>query len=693
MNFTLKAISHRDELLSKVIALGDRNSKTLGMFPKGAFMDHAKKKTIIVAIDGNNLAGYILFRISQKKRVVSIAHLCIDEGYRKQGIPKLLLSEVKDKYKNLFRGISLTCREDYESASKLWRSQGFKPVNRKQSRSTRREHHLINWLYDFGNPDLFSHQEVKSTKVKALLDCSVIIPMSEAPTTSNAEAHSLKSDWLTEEADFLYAPEVFNELNRDRDKTRASRTREFLKKYDTIKFKPEMRDQIIKSLESLKGGETDNDISDRIQLAECIASGTPYFITLDKEILDLNEELYRTHSLYVLSPTDFILMVDELSNTFDYYSFRLAGATYEQAKIKSNEITSIITIFSGVNGKEKQHELRDSIVKCASDAENGIVRVVKNSEGERVAVYSLLIEKNKLEICSIRIKKLRISLVLFQQLIRDIINFAVERQLLIVQVNDKQVSEAQQSILISMGFTHINGSWRKLTMSGVYTLRDLTSHALVKDNFDTPFIIDKISSTEGSLKEFLKLELERKLWPAKISDISIPVYIIPIRPRWAGHLFDFFISNSNLFGANEELAWSRENIYYRSVKPVSEKAPARILWYLSSESKSVTGRSKGIAACSYLDEVYVNNVKAVFNKFKHYGIYEWRDVYKLANGKLLADIKALKFSDTEVFKKIVPLNRVHKIMEANRQAKNSFASPVEVSIEIFNAIYKVGKNE
>ena len=163
MILTVRKIGPRDPLLSEVVTLGGKNSKTLGMFPEGAFMDHAKKKTIFAAVDGNSLAGYVLFRVVHKKRLVSITHLCISSEYRNRGVAKSLLESVKDAYKDAFQGISLTCREDYKYASNLWTKFGFKPVGRRRSRS-RDEHYLIKWLYDFGNPDLFFNTNNGTTR-------------------------------------------------------------------------------------------------------------------------------------------------------------------------------------------------------------------------------------------------------------------------------------------------------------------------------------------------------------------------------------------------------------------------------------------------------------------------------------------------------------------------------------------------
>jgi hypothetical protein len=74
----IKVIDQNDPILKEVVGLGKKNAKTLGMFPEGAFIDHAKKRTIFCAINDGELIGYILFRITQSNGTISIAHLCID---------------------------------------------------------------------------------------------------------------------------------------------------------------------------------------------------------------------------------------------------------------------------------------------------------------------------------------------------------------------------------------------------------------------------------------------------------------------------------------------------------------------------------------------------------------------------------------------------------------------------------------
>src|SRR6218665_843734 len=241
-------IDHRSELLNQVIALGDKNKATLGMLPEGAFYLHAKKKTILVAAEDGAVAGYLLYRISQRKRLVSITHLCVDKDFQGRGISITLLQNLKLKYENIFNGIMLTCRADYTYASSLWEKFGFKARDRRKSRAKIGDYYLIRWIYDFGNPTLFSGKLDDDKKIKAVLDSSVLIPLSENNILSNSGIEGLTADWLTEEVEFICTQEIFNDLNRDQDLSRAQRTRDYLRKFEIVSFKPDQRDILAEEL-------------------------------------------------------------------------------------------------------------------------------------------------------------------------------------------------------------------------------------------------------------------------------------------------------------------------------------------------------------------------------------------------------------------------------------------------------------
>jgi len=686
----IQVITPTDPLLTEVMALWRKNAKTLGMFPEGAFIDHAKKRNIFAATEDGKLIGYLLFRITQSKGLISIVHLCVDNTLRQKGVGKALLNALKLKYKSLLKGIILSCRKDFIAASQFYEKNEFKAIRDVRSRS-QEENYLVKWYYDFGNSDLFSATYVSNDRVNVILDANIIIKLREEETFESAETHALNADWLKEDVEYFFAPETYNEVNRDTDRSRSQSTRNFLSNFQEVKFDPNSRDGIFDELSAIIKGSTVNHISDRKQVAECIASGFSYFVTNDQEVLDASDQVFVKYNVRILRPSELILYIDELKNKSDYLSIRLSGANYEYKKIGQEDINSLINEFVDTN--VKKHELRSVLTKIASDVRNSDVRVVKDSQGNYLGFFAASVNDGYLKVPVIKTQKTKLSAILFYRLIHDIIQLALSKSVNVIHIEEVSLSDLMITALQSCGFQERDGLWYKLTLTGQFETESLlSSNALLANNWNMQMINKKLKSLTGAEKEEYKIGLERKLWPLKFTDIDVPTYIIPIRALWAANLFDHYQASHNLFGAKAEIAWHRENIYYRSVKPVSEKTPARILWYTSTDKKNPIAREKGIVACSYLDEVHSDEVKSLFQKFKNYGVYEWNDIYESAGKDSAKIMKALKFSDTEVFKIPVPFDKVSEVLVRNGKPANTFASPLQVNKEVFNEIYKIGKD-
>jgi len=661
------------------------------MFPDGAFLDHAKRRTIFAATEDGMLYGYLLFRITKSTQKISITHLCINANSRGKGTAVLLLNYLRSKYANTFRGISLSCRKDYDRASKLWERYGFKAINSTRSRS-KEEHYLTHWWYDFGNSDLFSGSIDNSQKIFALLDANIIIKLRDAPSDGNAESEALAADWLADEADFYYAPEIFNEINRDPDLERATATRDFLKTFKVARFQPRERDSILENLSSIIPFNSINNDSDRKQLSECIASGISYFITLDDGLLTKNTEVYTSYGVSILRPAEFILFLDHNANGRDYNSYRLAGVHSHMANIKNGDLEKLCDVCWLLPGAvEKKYQLREKITNVISDIKNGIFKILRNAEGNCIAYFALRFSENHASIPLLRILKGKISDILLQQILREIISLSNNNNAPVIILEDDLRETTDEEVLQSIGFEKIEGKWTKVICNGLINSREtIKDHPYLKRYWNTEAILAKLSDMNDQDRNIMLLQIERKLSPVKFSDIKIPTYIVPIKANWAGELFDHYISGQNLFGAKPELSWNRENVYYRSVNPVSESAPARILWYVSEDPNSISGRCKCIVACSYLDEVHIGPAKILFKKFKNYGIYQWHDILRLTTNAPEKEIKVLKFIDTNVFHSPVSLRRVHEVLANFGRPPNTFASPLQVSHQIFNEIYRIG---
>src|ERR1035437_7017061 len=117
----IEVISNQGQL-DQVEALGRKNAKTLGFLPDGAFEDAFRRKTILVAPEtGGICRGYLLYRVT--RRIAHITHLCIEDGWRKQGLAKSLVLKLVELTRDL-EGISLLCRADYDATS-FWPKVGF----------------------------------------------------------------------------------------------------------------------------------------------------------------------------------------------------------------------------------------------------------------------------------------------------------------------------------------------------------------------------------------------------------------------------------------------------------------------------------------------------------------------------------------------------------------------------------------
>lgn len=249
-----------------------------------------------------------------------------------------------------------------------------------------------------------------------------------------------------------------------------------------------------------------------------------------------------------------------------------------------------------------------------------------------------------------------------------------------VLIREPYLKAEWKNTLVKFGFIPSQDGYIKFALNQQINRQDLKS---IIHESNIPLEVD--DSDDASL-----IKVEKLLFPLKISGLNIPIYIIPIKPYWAGQLFDYGIAGEDMFGADPNKLWSFENVYYRHVNPLHENAPARILWYVSGGDKGFS-RSKTIVASSYLTEVQTGKPKELFRLYKHYGIYEWSHIYDLCNKDITQDIKVLKFSHTEVFDNPVSYEKVMEVFKNNGKPANTFASPVVISESIYFEIYNLGK--
>lgn len=685
---SIKFISDQDPLIESVIKLGDENSKTLGHFPRNAFYESAFRKQILVCTnEKNQLLGYLLFRHVKTKNRIGITHLCVTEEFRGKGISEELFKKLIEKYENVCRGIGLNCREDYEFAKKRWSKLGFTVRATKRSRS-KVENFLSYWWYEFANEDLFSGLQNENNKIRVCLDFNIIVSLRDERVTDFDECRYLLEDWIIDDIEYCYATETYNEINRDSDKSRSIASRTFLKNFSQIICNDSHKIEIQKKLNEILKGKDENQLSDERQLSEAIVAGIKYFITLDSELLYKQKEIREGFGMQIYRPSEFIVEFDKINNSEQYIPGRLGGSIYTKEKVSSHDLDNLVNSLLYYNESEKKSAFRKIVSDLIANKLNSDVWLIKDNSGKIIGATGLKFEKDHLEVIFFRTIRFSLESQLSQQMISDIINVSIQKSIRLIIVDDSILNGLQRDILISFHFIKKKNNWAKIVIPHLVNANTLFDEfPILEDYIDKKKYLFTLYNADLKAKQNLLYSIEKILWPIKIADLKIPTYIVPIKPYWAAQLFDFHSANETIFGGKPKLLWNRENIYYRSPFPYIENETGRILWYASE--KSGYSRSKAIVATSYLEEYYIGKAKDLFNKFKEIGIYEWTDISLLTHNNHEREIKALRFTDTQVFEKPIYLDTLKKVVK-NLESKEVVLRTVsKYGNNLFNKIYKL----
>ena len=296
---TISKLSFPTPLLESVLALHRLNSKTLGFLPAGAFEENAKLRRILVAMEGQALCGYLLYRVARGR--AAIVHLCVSREARGKGVARALVEQLKRETKPL-EGIGLRCRRDYD-INHVWSKFGFEAVHSKAGRG-KDGAELTYWWFGHGHADLFSRAaEPDPVRQRVVVDANVFYDLHARETRESEDSKALLADWVQASIELVITKELRNEIEKAgyEEQRRASRveaTRYHTLSSDDVIFQRlcgELRSQFPESA-------TLRDEADLRQLAYAIAAGAPFLVTRDQTLIERAEPLYRSHGLMVLHP-------------------------------------------------------------------------------------------------------------------------------------------------------------------------------------------------------------------------------------------------------------------------------------------------------------------------------------------------------------------------------------------------------
>ena len=689
-------INDRSPHLDEVIELGQANTDTLGFLPWGAFIKYAADNQILVAIDEEKkVIGYLLYATSSRKRLAYIVHLCVKSSHRGKDVATALFEELKTTTKDTFLGIRVHCRRDYK-ASALWPKLGFAATHEIPGRG-KHDTTLTVWWFDHGHPTLFSYADEQRTesRLKVVIDANVFFELRDPSASPNEESQSLLADWLQENVELCVTKEIFNEIDRNSDKWERKQGRTFADTFSTLSSADDEFQKAKKNLRDFFPEEmSTSDESDLRQLAWSISAGVQFFVTRDNGLLEKEQQIYDRFGVRIIRPADLVINQDQLMRETEYQPVRLAGSQIKVERVHSGQNVVLENTFRAPQGETKA-EFLGRLRLCLADPHTFETRIVQSAARPLALVIWGRQNQRELEIPVLRIVRDPLSATLIRHLILRSVLISSNEERILTKVTDSYLSDDAVAALQEIGFVFTGDFWIKANLPIVETVEGLASR-LSSLSIDSPQASQYFQQMADTLRTACSagdvrtmLQIERSLWPAKLTDIDIPAFVIPIQPEWAMHLFDPHIANQDLFGGEPSLIFNVENVYYRASHPKILDAPARILWYVSRGRGKYQG-IMAIRASSYLDQVVIDRPKTLFSQFRRLGIYRWEDVLGIARGRTDQEIMAFRFSNTEVFNGPIGRNELQQIWMKETGRSFHVQTPVAIPKERFFRIYKAG---
>lgn len=681
--------------LPTIKRIGKANAQTLGFLPEGGFNERALSKQILAAVDENgDCVGYVLYRIAH--RFAKVTHLCVPAEHRRNGIGRKLVEKLKEQTTDLL-GISLRCRRDYE-ASKIWSKLGFIAISELKGRG-KVPMDLTSWQYHHGHPDLFSQvvQDSLRDKLCIVIDANTFFDIDDPSREYYEESSSLRADWLAESVEICVVDEIYNEIDRNQDETKRKQSKAKVSNFTVLAHDSKKFDTVLKELRNIiraKDKFSPRDESDLAQISKTICSPAKFFITRDRNLLNSSEKVEDKFNLKILRPVELITQLDELQRESEYEPARLSGTNLKIQLVNGKCQNELIQRFQLPQLGEGKSQFQQNLYRFLSKPTVcQTFYVVDDERPIALFVYDKT-AANRLEIPMFRVSKSPISKTLVRHLILKFVSYSSAENKNQTLITDKFLTEEMILALEEEGFFKTELGYSKIHLPVALESHKFAAY-LQQHKPETKEETAKISQVLDILsKETVEVspqtfaDIEKLFYPAKITDASLPCFIISIKPGWALELFDEMLANQTMYGAKSELALHNEQVYYRSTRNAGKlKAPGRILWYISKGSHLGSG---AIRAYSTLDEILIDFPKKLYGKFKRLGIYDWKNIYEdLAKKNLENCVMALRFSNTELLQNPIECSELNKIINAHN-GKINLLSPSLISAQAFADIYNRG---
>lgn len=645
------------------------NSRTLGFLTEEALLESFLNKSgaLGAKTDDGQLVGYLLY--AAYPQYFRIAQLCVSENFREQGIAKQLLEALK-KSAITQKIVRLRCRPDFP-ANNIWPQLGFTPLDEKPGRSKKR-HPLTLWCLTLAKDDQLSLFQANTSDetLDVIIDAQIFFDFYEPDSAKSKPSKALLSDFLVDSLELWITDELFNEIHRNNDLGKRERARKRAQRFLKIDPEPSVVAKFDKVLRQNFPTNKPSQESDIRQLAKAAASDVNIFVTQDRNILAASDTIANRTGLQVLSPTQLIIRLHELSEKQSYIPERIAGPDLSWKRLTSEDLTSSYNSF--FNHGERQGRFREKLESFLASPNSYECQLLRY-KNKVVAIRVLSSDSDKI----LNAPFLRLSHSVEQKvpfgrfLIADTVSKAIGDNLDMVKIDSLGLTPRLVTDLLEMRFTRCNDNFVKFCFSRCLERTEVLS------------AIDELyPESIDNYRNMSNLKLEQHCSPLSLASDQ-NYFLIPIRPSYAMSLVDIQQSGDDLFGGETSVLLRWDHVYYRKKNFHKMLAPpGRILWYVSKPKSQ-------IVAISHLDEVEIGIPKDLFKKFKKFGILNWNKIYDMCDGDISREIMVLNFSHTFLFRKPISLNEIRTVCQED-SINPRLQSPWKIPAERFQKLFRLG---
>lgn len=613
----------------RVIGLHRKNRATLGHLPFAAFEEAGRRDRLLIGEVDGIVEGYLLYS-TPRQQTLKLVHVCSSTNARGTGLAKAMVEFAVASNPDRSM-ITAHCRSDY-GIDGFWRSLDMTPSAERPGRAAKGSTLTI-WTRRIGEFDLLENALYASSRPLAVLDSNVVIDLfsSEAiHRPDRQESLGLTEDWVVDLLDLSVSPEVEVDINSfqpaaERHQVQASLTR----------FVPVRRDDAMRATanaifarmpQALVTRDTSLN-NDAKHLADAILAGADFFVTRDQNLLDATRDwIQKDYGLEVVRPVELLQRLIPPTPLTEFRSDQLESVGLRWVHIAASDNDLEDTFLDTLRG-EKRSSFRKQLQAILARPATSRLEMLVDERGRRWALLGTEVAAGQVTVHTVRIGRGRLGATIAFQLVRYLRSLALARGANSIVVAESFVDQVLQAALEADGFTE--------TPLTAPIARHPESSSVAA--YVTP---DDVAN------------YERRNWPQVLLDRDVPVWIVPIQPQFARELIGF---NNTLLRTREKqaLGLAREFVYFASPKIKRWTLPARVLWYVSKDSKALERTAvRAVVAHSRIVDYSVLDVDDAVEQYRSLGVFRKQEIEARAHR---GEVLVLRFEDTQPLQ--VPVGR------------------------------------